>query len=150
MWQAQAQSVYEYAAVADGFTKSAVILAVPTQFKSLSCLNGKLFEWFQPLKPLNQSLKGLNQSLKGLNQSLKGLNQSLKGFDGSLGCKAVLGSHGFQGGQLDFYCHNLAWKQIIQTNEVYSRRQSKILTANAMAKLLGQHYTDYSTACWSD
>ena len=24
-----------------------------------------------------------------------------------LGCKAVLGSHGFQGGQRDFYCHNL-------------------------------------------
>ena len=41
-WQAQAQGVYESAAlaVADGFTRSAVILAVLTQFKSLSCLNG--------------------------------------------------------------------------------------------------------------
>ena len=35
-WQAQAQGVYESAAGADGFTRSAVILPVLTQFKSLT------------------------------------------------------------------------------------------------------------------
>ena len=42
----------------------------------------------------------------------------------SLGCTAVLGSHGFRGGLLDFYCHSLDSCSSGHGSQVTARQES--------------------------